>query len=165
LSFYSVFITAKLYHCKRESNLNSTCWFKKLYHYRWGVEENYKREKQRLEIENFSGKSVAAVLQDFQAKIIALNLTSMFVWIAQIIGDRVYSGRIHYYQINDANALSVLKNDWLICWRRFGEMTVFIRILSEIVNHAEPVRDGRFFPRKNTTKSNRLFFANYKRTQ
>jgi len=89
----------------------------------------------------------------------------MFVWIAQIIGDRVYSGRIHYYQINYANALSVLKNDGLMCWRRFGEMTVFIRILSEIVNHAEPVRDGRFFPRKNTTKANRLFFANYKRTQ
>lgn len=30
--------------------------FAKLYALRWGVEENYKREKQRLEIENFSGR-------------------------------------------------------------------------------------------------------------
>jgi len=31
--------------------------FKSLYHLRWGIEENYKRLKQWLEIENFSGKS------------------------------------------------------------------------------------------------------------
>jgi hypothetical protein len=32
-----------------------SAWFKHLYHLRWGVEENYKREKCRVEIENFSG--------------------------------------------------------------------------------------------------------------
>jgi hypothetical protein len=33
-----------------------TVWFKPLYHKRWGVEEGYKREKSRVEIENFSGR-------------------------------------------------------------------------------------------------------------
>ena len=45
--------------------------FAKLYALRWGIEENYKREKQRLEIENFSGRSPWVLLQDFHAKIFA----------------------------------------------------------------------------------------------
>ncbi len=38
--------------------------FKQLYHLRWGIEENYKRLKQWVEIENFSGKSALSVKQD-----------------------------------------------------------------------------------------------------
>ena len=52
--------------------------FAKLYALRWGIEENYKREKQRLEIENFSGRSPWVLLQDFHAKIFAQNLTAIF---------------------------------------------------------------------------------------
>ncbi len=43
--------------------------FKSLYHHRWGIEENYKRLKQWLEIENFSGKSALSVKQDFMPKL------------------------------------------------------------------------------------------------
>jgi hypothetical protein len=53
--------------------------FKALYHLRWGIEENYKRLKQWVEIENFSGKSALSVKQDFYAKIIASNLTSLMI--------------------------------------------------------------------------------------
>ena len=51
--------------------------FKSLYHLRWGIEENYKRLKQWVEIENFSGKSALSVKQDFYAKIVASNLTAL----------------------------------------------------------------------------------------
>ena len=51
--------------------------FKSLYHLRWGIEENYKRLKQWAEIENFSGKSALSVQQDFYAKIVASNLTTL----------------------------------------------------------------------------------------
>jgi len=51
--------------------------FKSLYHLRWGIEENYKRLKQWVEIENFSGKSALSVQQDFYAKIVASNLTAL----------------------------------------------------------------------------------------
>jgi IS4 transposase len=57
--------------------------FKALYHLRWGIEENYKRLKQWVEIENFSGKSALSVKQDFYAKIIASNLTSLMALAAQ----------------------------------------------------------------------------------
>jgi hypothetical protein len=42
--------------------------FTDLYHLRWPVEEDYKRMKQWIEIENFSGKSVLSVYQDFMLK-------------------------------------------------------------------------------------------------
>jgi len=50
--------------------------FKALYHERWGVEEAFKRIKSRLEVENFSGKSVLAVEQDFYAKMVTYNLAA-----------------------------------------------------------------------------------------
>ena len=57
---------------------------------RWGIEENYKREKQRLEIENFS-PTPWVLLQDFHAKIFAQNLTAIFVRLAQWLAERVTS--------------------------------------------------------------------------
>jgi hypothetical protein len=39
--------------------------FEELYHLRWGAQENYKRLKQWVEIENFSGKGILSVKQDF----------------------------------------------------------------------------------------------------
>ena len=50
--------------------------FKRLYHYRWGVEDFYQRLKHHQEIENMSGKSVLVVRQDFYAKILAGNPTA-----------------------------------------------------------------------------------------
>jgi len=54
--------------------------FKKLYHLRWGIEENYKKLKQWIEIENFSGKSALSIRQDFYAKIVANNMTAFMVF-------------------------------------------------------------------------------------
>ena len=60
-----------------------TTVFKELYHYRWPVEENYKVLKSRIEIENFTGKSVLAVYQDFHAKVLTANLTAILAQPAQ----------------------------------------------------------------------------------
>jgi hypothetical protein len=50
--------------------------FKALYHLRWGVEENYKRLKMWVELENFTGKSVLSVKQDFYARVLSGKLLS-----------------------------------------------------------------------------------------
>ncbi|MGX8249036.1 transposase, partial [Escherichia coli] len=41
--------------------------FADLYHRRWGIETDYRRLKQTLCLDNFSGRSVTAVKQDFHA--------------------------------------------------------------------------------------------------
>lgn len=50
---------------------------KKLYHLRWGIEECYKCIKQVLKVEFFSGRTVHAIEQDFQARILMFNIASM----------------------------------------------------------------------------------------
>lgn len=42
--------------------------FSELYHCRWSIEEGYKLLKERLDLEDFSGKTAKAVKQDFHAK-------------------------------------------------------------------------------------------------
>jgi hypothetical protein len=54
--------------------------FRKLYHCRWQVEEDYKVLKAWLTMENFSGKSVLSIYQDFHAKIFSKNLTSILAF-------------------------------------------------------------------------------------
>lgn len=53
--------------------------FKAPYHLRWGIEEDYKKMKSHLEVEQFSGLSVLAVQQDFHAKVFSKNLASLLV--------------------------------------------------------------------------------------
>ncbi len=142
-----------------------TYWFKKLYSLRWGVEENYKREKQRIEIENFSGRSVEVICQDFHAKILALNLSAMVVWVAQAIAERVYKDRAKNYQINFANAISVLKNDLVSYINQRSPWGMLLRLLSEIIRSVEPVVPGRSYPRIFHKRVGSFFYGNYKRTQ
>ena len=147
-----------------DEQVYKTSWFKKLYQLRWGVEEDYKREKQRMEIENFSGKSAGIILQDFHAKVLALNLSAMMVWVAQVIADRVYAKRDHRYQINFANALSVLKNDLIRYIVSNSPWGMLMRLLSEIVESVEAVLPGRSYPRIKKKRHERTFHGNYKRT-
>ena len=57
--------------------------FANFYFMRWGVEENYKFYKVRVEIENFSGKSPIAIEQDFHATIFTCNIRSMLATEAE----------------------------------------------------------------------------------
>lgn len=140
-------------------------WFKTLYHLRWGVEESYKRVKCRIEIENFSGKSPLSVYQDFHAKLLALNLTAMFVWIAQAVADRLHIRRRYVYQINFANAITQMKNRvvrWLLGCDTDG---LALTLVCQMARAVEPERPNRSAPRKANTATHRRFHNNYKRTR
>lgn len=121
--------------------------FAKLYALRWGVEENYKREKQRLEIENFSGRTPWVLLQDFHAKLFAQNLTAILVCLAQWLADERYRHRQHSYRINFANALSKMKNHLASLFLDTSPLELCWRLLQRMADAVEAVRPGRKFPR------------------
>lgn len=121
--------------------------FAKLYALRWGVEENYKREKQRLEIENFSGRPPWVLLQDFHAKLFAQNLTAILVCLAQWLADERYRHRQHSYRINFANALSKMKNHLASLFLDTSPLELCWRLLQRMADAVEAVRPGRKFPR------------------
>ena len=58
--------------------------FKELYHLRWGIEGFYALLKERLNLENFSGKSAISVRQDFYAAIFIAGLESILTQEADL---------------------------------------------------------------------------------
>ena len=139
--------------------------FKELYHLRWLVEENYKRLKQWVEIENFSGKSVLSVKQDFHAKVLTTNLTAMVANAAQKQVDKATSHRKHDYQINFAQALSKMKNTLveLLLFSTQKLQSKLEMLIDFMACTIEPIREGRSYPRPKSKMKNRIFYCNYKR--
>ncbi|OJH30291.1 Transposase DDE domain protein [Wolbachia endosymbiont of Armadillidium vulgare] len=53
--------------------------FERLYYLRWGVETFFSRLKGRLNLENFTGKSIETIKQDFWSTIFISNLESIMI--------------------------------------------------------------------------------------
>ncbi len=134
-----------------------------LYHCRWPVEEDYKVIKCRLEVENFSGKSVLSVYQDFHAKVFTKNL----VWAIAFPGNntlrREQNNKKHVYQINLTQALSKIKGViGLLFHETHSKIVELVADLQDVFQRTvEPIRPGRKYPRNHKT-SRRKFFPEYK---
>ena len=63
-----------------DTNRLSTSDFKALYAKRWGIETYYDLIKNRLNLENFTGLTALAVMQDFYATIFLTNYESMLTY-------------------------------------------------------------------------------------
>lgn len=140
--------------------------FKSLYHLRWGIEENYKRLKQWIEIENFSGKSALSVKQDFYAKIVASNLTTLMGIQAQEMVDERTRYLKRNYQINYAQALSKMKHRIvaLIINKTDDMLTLIKQTVEYLSRTVEAVREGRSYPRRLKNIKNDIHFPAYKST-
>lgn len=137
--------------------------FKALYHLRWQIEEGYKKQKSWIEIENFTGKSVLSVRQDFHARILSLNLTAMTIFCAQGAIKQTVAQRYYDYKINFAQALSSMKGTLIrLLTGRMNEIDWY-RWLKDIARCLTPLRPDRSFQRKETRIAKRRFHENYKR--
>ena len=70
-------------------------WFGDLYHQRWRIEEAFKRLKHRLNLENVSGLSQLAVVQDVDAKVLCDNFQALTTLTAHADGELPLSTRIN----------------------------------------------------------------------
>jgi len=136
--------------------------FMALYFKRWGIEEGYKHQKCRAELENFSGKTVRSVYQDIYAKLLTINLSSMCAFAAEKQAQHTIGHRKLEYRINRTKALSKVKYH-LVCTllnmqEKLGDL------LNWIAMDVEAVRPGRKFTRDNPGKKKPGHHSAYKRT-
>lgn len=136
--------------------------FARLYHFRWGSEEAYKLQKCRAELENFSGKTVHSVYQDVFAKLLTINLMSIFALYANEQVTQRTRHRKHPYQVNRAAALSKMKHHLFGLILNVSERIE--HVLRWVADDFEPVRPGRHFLRKSPGRRKPGFHLNYKRT-
>lgn len=148
-----------------ESKFNTRI-FKSLYHMRWGIEENYKRLKQWVEIENFSGKSSLSVKQDFYAKVVSANLTALMVMATQKNVVKKSKELKRQYQVNFAQALSKMKHHlvYMIRYAHEGITAIIERTIYYVGLTVEAIRVGRTAPRKLKNIKNDIHFPSYKNT-
>lgn len=135
--------------------------FKELYHKRWPIEEDYKAMKSRIEIENFSGKSVELVYQDFHARVFTANLTAAMVHSAQDVVEQQTQERRYSYQVNLTQALSKMKDTVVLFFNHPNIFGLISELLDLFIKTIEPIRLGRKFPRKKGIKK-QGFYPCYK---
>ena len=149
-----------------DSKIISSKSFKWLYHSRWGVEEAYKRLKSRLEVENFSGKSVLAVKQDFYAKMMTYNIEALLAKAAEPKVKKETAHCKNDYAVNHAQALSRLKGTWVKMMRLPKELLsgFIIQLVDIVVACRESIRPDRSYKRDFVGKKKSRFPIAYKRT-
>ena len=99
-----------------------------------------------FQIENFSGYSVSAVLQDFYASVCINNIAATFVGDVELDSQ---SKKKHTYKANKNILLGKLKNRMVKALLIGGAalISLFERICEVIVRNVIPIRPGRAFPR------------------
>ena len=85
--------------------------FKDLYWFRWGVETYYDLIKNRLNIENFTGKSVEAVKQDFYSIVFLSNLESIFTKEAEKELEKKSFSNKNKQKVNKSISFNTMKNN------------------------------------------------------
>jgi len=138
--------------------------FGDLYHQRWPVEEDYKVMKSRIQIENFSGKTVHSVYQDFYAKIFTKNFAATLI---QSVNDRIEiitAGRLYAYKANFTNVLAMTRHHIVVLFNRMKDLLCdnVSKIQKLIVRVLNEIRPNRSEPRAFKKKSRKKFSTAYK---
>jgi hypothetical protein len=141
--------------------------FKELYHLRWGVEEGYKLLKERLDLEDFSGKTAKSVKQDFHAKILMMTLCAALSFPIEekvrkeSLIEKNNNKRKHEKKLNHTSALGMfydiaigifIKNDIK------NALAAFDKLMAKT---CEIIRHGRASPRNH--KQKKAYYMNKKK--
>ena len=121
--------------------------FKKLYFTRWKVETFYNRIKNILIVENFSGITKHAILQDFYCALFITNVQSLIIEEAQSKVDEKTSGRKYNYKVNSSIPLGLMKYKILDLFTNKGAQITLVELEKLLVQHTIPIREGRRYKR------------------
>jgi len=137
--------------------------FKALYHHRWAEEEAFKLLKNRIELEQFSGKTALAVQQDFHAKVFLLTLTAAFAHpIAEKVKKEFKADQTRQYdqQINRTNAIATTSEVFIGLFLREIPHKALEAFDQLVYKTREIIRPNRSEPRKHRQK--KPYSMNYK---
>jgi hypothetical protein len=84
--------------------------FKELYNLRWGIECLYGVIKERLKVDNFTGKTVISVKQDFHATLFLIGLESILTQNAETQLFEKSRQNKHQQTVNNMVSFNAIKN-------------------------------------------------------
>lgn len=127
--------------------------FKNLYRERWDIETRYNAIKNKLEIENFTGKLPDAILQDFYATMFLTNMSSalLYDYRDQIEAAHANPENKYKYKMNIAATISATKQtvvEMLSTPSKKRRQELLDEISQRLMKAVVPERPNRSFPRK-----------------
>jgi hypothetical protein len=135
-----------------------TAEFLNVYHWRWGHETFHLMLKGRLELENFSGRTVEAVQQDVQAAVLLANLESVLSQPAQAALSQTSTPATQPRQVNRSNSYHALKDQVLdLLYRDIPVATVITQLLRLFKGSPVAVRPHRQVPRRRKPSFHRSY--------
>lgn len=138
--------------------------FKEIYNLRWNEEVYFDFQKNVIEVENFTGKTVESVMQDYYSRILIGNLHSLIVSEAQeeIDEETKSNEKLKYeqYKINKNISFGLMKDSIynLLTVKNWDNQ--YSSLIKEAKKHKIAVIKNRTFPRKK--KGNLKFPINKK---
>jgi hypothetical protein len=129
--------------------------FKELYRLRWNIETRYDDIKNKLQIENFSGNTPIAILQDFYATMYLTNMAAF----AQIDCEKELEKKQkkedqeYEYKPNVSMIISTLKLDFIKMFLEHSERKqkkIFKRVMNQLRHYVIPIRPNRSFKRQHS---------------
>lgn len=135
--------------------------FRDIYKMRWEIETKYDELKNKLQIENFSGISQIAVLQDFYAAMLVSNMVQFVAYDNSDWLEEYNSLPEHklQYKLNISMAISAVKSHTAELFLCAGESDIesTLRQITEQLKHClTPIRKNRSFPRTVKHRSNKF---------
>ena len=112
--------------------------------------------KIRIEMENFTGKSVLSVYQDFHAKVFAKNLACALAHPSQDLVDQETATRKYKYQINLSQFFSKIKDSIILLFNRENLKDLIIQLIELAAKSVEPIRPDRKSPRRKKIRPRRF---------
>ncbi len=138
--------------------LYPTAEFRTVYHWRWGHETYYLMLKGRMELENFSGRTVAAVRQDVQASVLLANLESVLSEPAQAALAQPGTAPTQPLQVNRSNSYQALKLEVLdLLYQDIPAEQVIQQLTKLFLGSPVAVRPNRKAPRRRKPSFHRSY--------
>ena len=132
--------------------------FLTVYHWRWGHETFYLMLKGRLELENFSGRTVEAIRQDVQAAVLLANLESVLSEPTQAALREESTPETQPRQVNRSNSYHALKGQVLdLLYRDMPVPIVLSKLMKLFKGSPVAVRPNRKVPRRRRPSFHRSY--------
>jgi len=137
--------------------------FKTLYFKRWPIETKYGEIKNKLEVENFSGRTINSIKQDFFISMYMSNVVAVACWEVQpdVDEERELRGNKYNYHVNVNHAIGCLKDRFILA---LLEPNPHLRskktkhILFLLTKHVVPTRPNRSVKRNPSTRKTKFRF-------
>lgn len=139
---------------------------KYLYGLRWGIETAFGKQKNQMQMEQFSGHRVICIQQDYAGSLITANLQSIIEKQSEENLNQINKTRKHDYKINKNVSWAWLKHNIVRLFLENEPEMILLKLQKYFERNLEPVRPGRKYTRMK--KARRLTgkyqtLTNYKR--